>query len=721
MYELTFTSAVVLFFFAVLLFLLTQKKRHFEYYLKSWRLLVVGCVLFVFTGGTNLLYLLSQGEHTVNLRWQQIIRAFGMVGYIASGLLILSGLIKWCGSFVEVKKHATHRLRQLTCLKSILSTVNHGEDLDQILKESLGNLVNIMGYEIGLVFRPTFHSSEMRLVAYSGVSAKNLFCLYDLYLKNMWYRESRNSQKVTTTSDVKSLPEYGVLFSDQKKIRSFACVPIKFSERVMGLIGVYDTRSDRFSFQEIQFLTCLGETLGLAAKQELVSNRNKRRREYISAIENIFEEVQASSLDERFFKLSAELKKVIDFDQVSLILSSGPRQDMKQISLGNSGGVLISRKVGAGAFDGAMEKVMRSGEVRIDRNVDPNRESSEDPLSKACGIKSRMILPLWCEEKICGALSLGSKKPNSYSAHDAKWLKPFVRTLSHIILELRLKEKLERTKSLSRSLHEFDKKLTEGEDLESLLHEATSSIASILPKSFARLTLLSKEKNRLINCSSYKIRSEGIDLRSDKNFLLEDLPWHRLALEAKRPMLVNQDDPESVMSKKEAGLILDEKVNSAFLVPLILNDRAIGIVSVGEMRSWEREPITQEDMEFVKQRAGQLCLILKKSILSRLNEQLKERLKSSEKSKQIGVAQQKFRSDLLNLSYQITNPLSLIRGSAELLRFKEANLNPESLRYLSNIENGVDRIQKTLEEFLNLYSPGNAPGLERPQEELVSG
>jgi len=722
MYKVILDLAVVLFFLAFLFFILKQKERYFEYYPQSWRALLWGGILLVLAGGTNLAFKLNQGGYAFTPRWQQIIHAVEILGYVAGGGLILFGFLKWCGSLVEVKRHATQRLRQLAGLKSLLSVINHRRELDEILKESLPNLMNVMGYKMGVIFKPTFRSSEMVLVAHAGVSTGNLFTLYDLYFRNMWYKESRDSQKVTTTTDVRSLPEFGTPLSGREDIRSFACVPIKFCGKVLGLMGLYDTKPDRFSYQEIQFLTSVGEILGLAAKQNLVSDRNKKRRDYISAVENMLKTIQeANWFEEAFPKISTELKRIIDFDHISLALAAGSAQDMKRISIGSSGGMLVDRRVGAPTAGKVIRKVMRSGEVRIDRNIDLSESSSEDTLVKACGIRSRIILPLQSGDSICGVLSLGHKKPNFYSVNDAKWLRLFALTLSHVFLEQRLKERLERERSLGRSLYEFDKKLAGEEDLKTLLQDVTTSITINLPKSFARVTLMSEEKNQLINCATHQIRSEGIGLKKLERFSLDDLPWHRLTLEAKRPMLINQDDPESLMSKKEARLIMDEKVNSALLVPLILNDKAVGVVSVGEMRSWDRQPLTEEETTFVKHKADQLCLALKKGILRRSNEQLKERLKHSEKAKRTQENQTKIYDELSDLSYQINNPLTSIRGSAELLRIGVPNLSPDSLRYLSNIENGVDRIQRTLEGFLSSTTSEEKLRLNQPTEQVVSG
>ncbi len=720
MYELIIGLALVFLFLTFLLFILRQRQGYFEYYPQSWRALMLGGILLVLAGGTNLAFILKQWGHGFTSWPQQVFYAVEIFGYVAGGGLILGGFLNWCGSFMEVKKNAAQRLRQLACLKSILSAINHRGELDEILKKSLPDLMNVMGYEMGVIFKPTFRSSEMELVAHAGVSVKNLFPLYDLYFKNMWYKESKSSQKVTTTTDVKSLPEFGTLFSDQENIRSFACVPIKCCGKVLGLMGLYDSKPDRFSYQEIQFLTSVGETLGLAAKQNLVSDRNKKRRDYISAIENMLMINQkASSLEEAFPQISTELKRIIDFNHISLALAEGSGQDMRRISIGTSGGMLVDRQAGVPIGGSTIGKVMKSGEVRIDRNFDQSESSSEEALFKACGIKSRITLPLWCGDSICGALSLGHQKPNFYSTNDAKWLRLFSLELSHLVQEQRLEKRLERKEFLTRSLYEFEKKLIQEEDLKNLGEDVAASLTLDLPKSFARVMLLSREKEQLISYAAHQIRSEGINLKKEERFSLDDLPWHRLTLEARRPMLINQEDPESLMSKKEARHVMDEKVNSAFLVPLIVNDKAVGIISVGEMRSWHRQPLTEEEMDFVKHKVDLLCLGLKKSLLRHSNEQLRERLKRSEKPKEMSEDYTEAHFHLSDLSYQISSPLTSIRGSAELLKLKELNLSPDSLKYLSNIENGVDRIQKTLEGFLGSASSSKKSRSDQPKEQLV--
>ena len=709
MYELTFDLGIVLLSLLVLFSASRRRNRHFEFQPQSRKAMTAGAALLAAAGAINLACALVLDQVGWGGVWPQILRAAGTAAFLGGCSLLALGLIGWWGSLVRAKSAATRRLRQLACLKALLTETHRHGELDEMLKACLSQLMNVMGYQVGVMYRPTFRSSEMTLVAHAGVPIKNVFHLYELHLKNVWYREAQSSAKVTTTSDLSNLPECGKVFFDRDGLRSLACVPITFSGKTLGLLGLYDNRADRFSYQEIQFLTSVGEMLGLAAKRSLASMKSKRRRDYISAMENILAAVgQSDSLEDAFSKLSLQIKRVIDFHHLTLILAAGPMQNARAISVGESGGVLVERGADFNLGRGKIGEAMGSGAARVDGDISPG-ESSEEARFGAWGVRSRIILPLRAEGFFRGAVCLGHKQPHFYSAADAEWLRPLTLMITQIIVRDELKRQMEKEKTLTRSARDFDGKLAGDEELLDLVGDVASSLVADLPRSFARVTLLSKKKDQLLNCASQQIRSGGIRLANQARFSLEELPWHRLTLEARRPMLINQSDPESLMSAREAQTVMDRRIGSAFLVPVMLEGKAVGIISLGEMRQWDRQPLTRQEMDFVRHKADQLSLALKEALLRRSNRHLCEklaRLEMADKPRRQRVVTGK---ELSELSYQVANPLTSIRGSAELLRLRQPELDPDCLRYLSNIERGVDRIQESFEKFLDRTKPGTGP------------
>jgi len=545
----------------------------------------------------------------------------------------------------------------------------------------------------------------MTLVAHVGVRIKNVFHLHDLWHKNPSYEKAQSSGMIITTADVAGLPEQGTVFPPGEGLRSLACVPITFSGKTIGVLGLYDTRADRFSYQENQFLTSVGEMLGLAAEQTLAQVESKRRRDGVSAVGNLLAVAgQSGSLEDAFPRFSEEIKRVMEVDHLSLVVTAGPRQDVRVLSVGQSGGLLVERRVHFGPGREAEQEVMESGALRVDDDLSEGG-GTEATMSGVAGVRSRIILPLRAEGFFRGALCLGHRRPHFYRAQDADWLRPLTLAIGQMIVRDELMRRLDKQKVLARSARDFDGKLAEDEELRDLLENVAFSLVAHIPRSLARVTLLSKSRDQLLNCASHQIRPGGISLRGDERFPLDELPWHRLTLEAKRPMLVNQGDPESWMSGREAQLIMDRGIGSALLVPVMLDGKAVGIISLGEMRRWDRQPLSRQEADFVRHKADQLSLALKEALLRRSNRQLGQRL-ARLKPGGPGILTQE---ELSDLSYQMANPLTSIRGSAELLRLREPGLGPHSMRYLSNIERGVDRIQEAFEEFLCRTRTGTEP------------
>ncbi len=713
MYDTVMEVLPPLIFLAFLLLIVKLKNKYFEQCTQSWRMFALGGLVLLVAGGTKLLYNSCQSLNLAMPKLYASLTALEISGYVVGSGLVLLGFLKWSSAFSDIRKTAASRLRQLVCMKAVLSILNHHKDLDAVFKHSLPCVMNVMRYKMGVIFRPTFRSSEMILVTHWGITAKNLSSLYSLYSTNPWYQEVAKSKEVTSTSDVTSLPEYGTLFFPEDKISSFACVPIKFCGKILGLLGIYDSRPDRFAYQEIQFLTTLGENLGLATKQILTSDRNKKRRDYISCLENISEVAQEDhSLEEIFPQVVAELKKIIDFDYVSLAATDGSGQNMKRISKGTSGGLLLDKRTSIPTADTAVGKVVKSGEAFIEEDLRSSTSSTtdqnhaDDGLLKACGIRSSLTLPLRFKRSACGALSLGHLRPGFYSPNHVKWLKPFSQQLALLIQEKKLLEKLKGEEHLSLLLSDWAHQLVQDQDIKAFVDKVASSLTRELPRSFVRISLLTRQRDHLATHALHQIREEGMNLRKMEKFPLQDLPWHRLTLEAKRPMLVNQDDPESLMPITEAKLILDERIKSALLVPLIINGEAAGVISLGEMRNFERQPITQKETTFVRHISSQLSLALKKGLLLRSNQRMKKELQEFEEKKNRLHGRTDPFPFCSDLKFEVSNPLTTILGSAELLRLKECNISPENYKYIRNIEKGADRIQKVLEDFLDsVHSP----------------
>ncbi len=77
---------------------------------------------------------------------------------------------------------------------------------------------------------------------------------------------------------------------------------------------------------------------------------------------------------------------------------------------------------------------------------------------------------------------------------------------------------------------------------------------------------------------------------------LSSAKWHRFVFERQEPVLLRQDSLTQAMAKEEAALALVPDLHSISLVPIVFRGEAIGVLGLGEMRSPEREPLTEEKL-----------------------------------------------------------------------------------------------------------------------------
>jgi transcriptional regulator with GAF, ATPase, and Fis domain len=619
-----------------------------------------------------------------------------LILYMGGVALILWGAGEGVKSIITSKAQAQRRLRQLICFKGILRFSQKTSTREELLKESLNSLCSIMGYSLGVIYKPAFNSHQISLITHFGFDVSVLPNLYSFNWKNSFFEESFKTKELCTTSEIDSLKENGAFFSEPGKIKSAAFIPIKFKEKIMGVMGLY-TQEEKFNYQECQFLSDWGKLLGSLSEEMLVAKRNQQRREYLSALEELGELLKEENRLREVFPLVAKiLKRVIDFDFVSLAFLDASGQNMSCISLGAGGNLFFDKGVSMPTYGTAIHQVVKSGEALLDSDLTQQTKFIDTEWLKTLGIKSRLIAPLFWNKAKIGTLTLGKMETDFYSGADTKWLKPFLSQLSWFMVKEKKSQESDRKSHFLEKAFTYVQRILEKADSQEILDSISQTITHELPTSFCRISVLDENQSSLTTRSLYSIREQGIRLNREIKLPLAELPWHNLALEEKRTLLVNQEEPESVMSDTEAGLILSQNIHSAILAPLIVEGQPKGVISLGEMRNWQRRPFSKNELEFVDFMASFLSLCLE---YENRNSSFNQKEKFEAELEQEKGEHRDWDRFLSSLSYHINNPLASILGSVELLQMRNNLTSDEAKRYLQHIEKGAKRIHNTLEEL----------------------
>lgn len=192
------------------------------------------------------------------------------------------------------------------------------------------------------------------------------------------------------------------------------------------------------------------------------------------------------------------------------------------------------------------------------------------------------------------------------------------------------------------------------EDLINILSQIAELITQDIPATSCCICLLSPQEDQLITYGAYPIRPlVGWTICVGDRFNTSGLPIIQEVLENGQCQVLRNDLPERAVAEQNAGLFIDG-VRTVCLVPLIIKDRKLGVISVGEARSWEREPFNQEKIGFLQTLAAQITPVIYNTQLFQEANQKAQRLTAlNEVARAIGSTLDL--EQLLDLIYQELN------------------------------------------------------------------
>jgi transcriptional regulator with GAF, ATPase, and Fis domain len=676
----------LLIFGTFLILVLKFEQKYFKFYPGvKWSLASGFLLLFLGAFSSFILPLTN-----ISLPFNSDLKAGAETGiYLLGGILILSGLKSWFSHLSRTRSISTRRLKRLACLRQIQALSQNNHELEMNLKEGFNKVIHFMGYQKGVLYRSTFRYPQMYLLSHFNLTPEELLRFNNLNLNEGLYNDALKTREVISINQFQGSAEWQKLFPDREEMRAFACVPLKYSSRVFGLLCIYDSDPERFVFEEAQFLASLKDTFGLMIEQSLLLEKTKIRQRHLETADEISKVMlESKSYEEDLPSLAHKLRKAFDFDYLSLSLVEGSGKNVKKFSIGIGENVLLDKNANLPVYGTSIGWVIDSGEPLIESEVE-SRGYYEDNLTKLLGIRSKIVLPLKIKSNIAGVLSLGSKKPGLYNAKSIKKLSLFSSLFSLYLQRKKLKASINQEQEYFQTFATHLLEFLQCGDIKGYLDGLSENLTQILPVSFCRISFLNPENNNLELYSSYK-RREDISFLPMNSQPLEALPWHRLTLEIKKPMLINQDDPESTISKEESSLFLAPNLKSALLMPLVHKDQSFGLISLGEMRSWERRPFRKKEIDFMEKIGEQVNFVRKQS-QSRGFYDPKPR--------------PGFDPGISQLGLEVNNSLTSIIGSLELLNLKKNLTEEKSERYLKIIEKGAWRIKENMEKYIDRQDP----------------
>jgi len=433
---------------------------------------------------------------------------------------------------------------------------------------------------------------------------------------------------------------------------SWIGVPLPSSDGPLGVMAVHSGQEKAFDASHQQLLEAVAASLSVAAQREKWEEEDVSRRRHLTALRQIGE-MMASELDlERTLNLIVKyVSQVFPVEAALLFLNEADGINLRAVTGTRSGSLKPAQfELGEGIAGWAIEH--RQAVLLPDVRSDP-RYARQAEKETGLEASSLMCVPIEHEDRVIGMLEVInplSRRP--FTEDDLAALNNIAASVGVAIENAQLhRETKQRLKEVS-TLYDLAGQVATSLDLNEVLEAIVKRFREIFQCRAACIFLLNEDTGFL------EIRaSSGIAAQWIKEARMK--PGEGVA-----GKVVSTGLPTYVRDTlRDADFIIfDQRVRSLLVVPLIIQGRVIGTLSVDDHVP---DAFSERDTQLLTIAAAQAAVAIDNA---RLYEGLKDRAKSLEQAYEAMKEVNRLKTELVqNISHELRTPLTFIKGYVELL------------------------------------------------------
>ena len=409
---------------------------------------------------------------------------------------------------------------------------------------------------------------------------------------------------------------------DQPKViqgepaKSGVFVPLVVGGRATGVISLQNVdREHAFDDADLRLLTTLAGSLSVALENARLFEETRQRNAELALINDV----------QRGLAENLEMQTMYDLvgDRLQEIF------DAQVVDIG-----VLDEIAGLIRFPYSIERGVRFPDEPIevigfrrhvletrepylaDENLDEQSERFGQPrVLQGEPPKSSLFVPLVVGGKATGVISLQNlDREHAFSDADVRLLTTLAGSLSVALENARLFEETRQRNAELALINDVQRGLAENLEMQAMYDLVGDRIQDIFDAQVVNIEILDAATKRIH--FAYEIE-RGVRFHTDP---IELLGFRRVALETREPVIVNDDIERRSAEVSHPAVIAGEPVQSLVFVPLLVNERAIGLIS---LQNIDREhAFSEADVRLLTTLAGGLSVALENA---RLFEETRQR------------------------------------------------------------------------------------------------
>ncbi|HEY7309164.1 MAG TPA: sigma 54-interacting transcriptional regulator [Gemmataceae bacterium] len=359
--------------------------------------------------------------------------------------------------------------------------------------------------------------------------------------------------------------------------------------------------------------------------QQLDPPREERYEALLEALESL---TRHDDLTKLFHELAQRLRKVVEFDFISVMLYD-PAEDVIRLNILESEkpmSIDIGPTLSPSASPGGW--VWQSQEPIIISDYEKETRFPQiTPTWLAYGMKSGYYLPLTTPQRRLGAINFASARPRTYDSCD---LKLFGRTARLVAVAVDNALNFQSVQSYQRQLTaerdhlrlllEINNAVVTQLDFRQLFQQIAASLRRVLQQDYLSVALYDRQRQTL--------RIHALDFPAGQGLMQEEMivPFQEApaaqALIDDRPVVSARADLER-LDVAVSRTLLAEGIQSHCAVPLVSRHQSLGTLNVGR---FQEAGFTPAELDLLADVAGQIALAVENALAYRQIEKLKDKL-----------------------------------------------------------------------------------------------
>ncbi len=377
---------------------------------------------------------------------------------------------------------------------------------------------------------------------------------------------------------------------------SFASIPIKAANRIIGILGLASNIESRITTQEIEVLDTFVYFLATILEKSLIQQRNQENEKTLALVNNLTKIITSSlNLNEVYEWFAEELRKIMDVDWASIVIIEGDKlrfyaMSSKIDSAWQTGDVVPL----AGT---ATEYVATTKKPFIEPDLAKKRKFWTGKYHLERGVRSIVYLPLLAAGEAFGALIIASHRPRAYGEKELNLLRNVVGQIALPIRNTRLFEEAEQKRQLLASIARVTKTIVSDIDFSKVFQSFTEELQKLVHFDWASITVVEGDRVKFLVTS----HDAPAELQTGKTRPLKN-SITGLVLKEKRT-IIQTDTAEDRLSPVDE-IKFSAGSRSSIHIPLYGKGEVFGSLN---LFSYKQNAYGEKEREILEQLANQIA------------------------------------------------------------------------------------------------------------------